>query len=312
MKILPEDLIKKNPFVLAPMDDVTDIAFRELCEKLGASYTISELTSVEALIRDKIYLERISRGNLKVNCVQLFGSNPDSFIEAIKKIEDDVDIIDINFGCPSPSVNSNNSGAILLEDPKNIGKILDKIVKYTNLPVTAKIRLGYKKITYLEVAKEIENCGVNLITVHGRTAEQKYSGKANWEAIKEIKEKLKIPVIGNGDITNEEDIDKYLGEYSSGLMIGRAAIGNPDIFNKFNYYNKTGNKLFIENLKERKKELFLDYIKLLEKYQFKNINLKIQKQAMWFTKGIKNSKDLRFKLSKINEISEIKDIIKKF
>lgn len=311
-KINPKQLIKKNPFLLAPMDDVTDIAFRSLCEKKGVAYTISELTSVEALNRDKVLESRYQKGDLKVNCVQIFGSNPKSFIESAKKLENIADIIDVNFGCPSPSVNANNSGAILLKDPKNVGIIIEKLVKNTNIPITAKIRLGYKNTTYMQVAKEIEDAGAQVLAVHGRTAEQKYSGNANWNAIKEIYEKSNIPIIGNGDIKNEEDIDRYLNSHATGLMIGRAAIGNPDIFDKFNYYYKNKKKLEIKNIKEEKKKVFLEYITLLKKYEMQNLALKIQRQAMWFVKGISGARELRQKLMKTKQIDEIINIIKEF
>ena len=311
-KIDLKELIKKNPFILAPMDDVTDIAFRELCEEYGSCYTITELTSVEALIRDKVFKSRYEKGNLNLNCVQIFGSNPESFIKAAKKLEGIADIIDVNFGCPSPSVNANNSGAILLNDPKNVGKIIKTLVENTSIPITAKIRLGYKNTTYLEVAKEIEKAGASLIAVHARTAEQKYSGKANWDAIKEIYENLTIPVIGNGDICSEEDIDKYLGTHCDALMIGRCAIGNPTIFKRFNYYYKNKKKLEITNLKQEKKEAFLKYIEKLQKTNQPKLELKIQKQAMWFLKGIGGAKELRKKIMQTKDINKIIQVIKKF
>ncbi len=311
-KINPQKLIKKNPFILAPMDDVTDLPFRELCEKKGSCYTISELTSVDALIRDKVYPSRYEKGNLKINCIQLFGHNPDTFIQSAKKLEGIADIIDVNFGCPSPSVNSNNSGAILLKDPKNVGKIIEKLVKHSSQPITAKIRLGYKSSTYKEVAKEIEDAGAQLIAVHGRTAQQKYSGLANWDAIKEIYENSNIPIIGNGDIKSTTDIDNYLKSHCDALMIGRAAIGNPLIFEEFSHYFKTGKKLEIQNIKEKRKELFLEYIEILEKYETPKIEMKIQKQAMWFFKGINGVKELRSKIQKTKDIEKILKIIDEF
>lgn len=312
MKSLPQKLIQKNPFLLAPMDAVTDLPFRELCEKLGASYTTSELTSIDALIRNKVNPTRYKKGNLKTNCVQLFGKNPDTFIEAAKKIENETDIIDVNFGCPSNTVTKNNAGAMLLKDPKNVGKIIEKLVKNTTLPITAKIRLGYQKTTYLKIAKEIEDAGAELITVHGRTAKQKYSGTANWDAIKELHEKLKIPVIGNGDIKQVEDIKKYLNSHCSALMIGRAAIGNPIIFKQFNHYHKTRKKLELDK-KTTQKKLFLQYIKKLKNIEPEQKNqIKIMHQAMWFFKGIEGAKELRIKLHKLKNINKIIEEIKKF
>ena len=306
------EIIKSNKIILAPMDNITDLAYRELCEEYGAGYTTSELISVEALIRDKVPFSRFKKGKLKINCVQLFGSNPESFKIAANKLEGIVDIIDVNFGCPSPSVNANNSGAILLNDPKNVGKIIKTLVNNTKIPITAKIRLGYKNKTYLEVAKEIENAGASLITVHGRTAEQKYSGKANWEAIKEIHDNLSIPVIGNGDICTEKDIDKYLEKYCDGLMIGRCAIGNPLIFKKFNYYLKNKKELRIENIKAEKKKAFLKYIEKLKIVEQPKLNLKIQRQAFWFMKGINGVKELRKKLMQEKNIEKILKLVDEF
>jgi len=313
-KINLKKIIKTNPFILAPMDAVTDISFREICEEKGSAYTTTELSNIDAIIRDKTLKSRYKRGNLKINSVQLFGNDPEKFILAAKKIDSEADIIDVNFGCPSASVTGNDSGSALLKDPKNVGKIIEKLVKNINKPITAKIRLGYSKQTYNQIAKEIEDAGADLIAVHGRTAKQKYSGLANWDAIKEIYEKSKIPLIGNGDIKVEEDIDKYLNSHCEGLMIGRAAIGNPNIFEKFNHYNKTGKKLEIDEnkIKQIQKELFSKYINKLQKETFHNINIKIQRQAMWFFRGIIGVKELRGKISKTKNINEILKIVKEF
>jgi len=304
-----KQLLKQNPFILAPMDDVTDIGFRELCENYDCLYSVSELNSIEAIIRDKTLKSRFEKGNLKINCIQLFGQNIESFVKAAKKIEKYADIIDLNFGCPSPNVTNQKSGAFLLDDIENIGKIVKSVVNAVNIPVTAKIRLGYKNKTYLNVAKEIEKAGASLIVVHGRTAKQKYSGIADWEAIKKVHEHLKIPVIGNGDIKTEQDIDKYLGSHCSGLMIGRAAIGNPLIFKKFYYYYKNKKILEIPKTIQSQKKIFFEYIEKLDKYDFYNLNLKIQRQAMWFFKGINGVKQLREKLGKTKSYKEVLKII---
>ncbi len=313
-KINFKKILKKNPFVLAPMDDVTDIAFRELCQEEGASYSTSELSSVEALIRGKIFKTRYEKGNLKLNSVQLFGSNPESFVKAADLVADDADVIDVNFGCPSACVTGNMSGSILLKDPKNVALIIEKLVKNIDKPISAKIRLGYEKCTYLQVAKEIEDSGASLIAVHGRTAKQKYSGLANWDAIAEIYNNSKIPIVGNGDIKCVNQIDKYLNSNCDALMIGRAAIGNPKIFKDFNYYKKFGKNEFLDEFKrkELQKDYFQRYLLKLDGRDFYNLNLKVQRQAMWFFKGFENVSNLRFNLSKTKNIDEIKNIIKNF
>ncbi|MFW6285603.1 MAG: tRNA dihydrouridine synthase [Nanoarchaeota archaeon] len=304
--------IKKNPFILAPMDNVTDIGFRQLCEKHHASYTCSELTSVEALIREKVPKYRYQRGNLKINCVQLFGSNYKNFSKALDIIDDQTDIIDVNFGCPSTTLHKNNSGAILLKDPQNVSKIIQNLVDHTNKPVTAKIRLGYNKTNYLEVAKQIEDAGANLITLHARTAKQRYSGKANWDAIKKLYKTSNIPIVGNGDIKDENDIDKYLNKYSDALMLGRSAIGNPIIFKRFYNYYKTGQKLKIKDIKENQKKLFIQYLKEIENKQFYKKDIKIASQAMWFMKGIKGAKELRINIMQIKDSQKIINQIHNF
>ncbi len=303
--------ITNNPFLLAPMDNVTDICFREICAIEGASYSTTELISVEALIRDKVPKYRYERGQLKVNCVQLFGSKPESFILAIDKIKDEADIIDVNFGCPSSSVMNNDSGAALLKDPKNVYDIIYALTSNTKIPITAKIRLGYKKTSYVEIAKQIQKAGAQLITVHGRTASQRYSGVANWDAIKEVYDSLDILVVGNGDIRDEEQIDKYLGIYCDALMIGRASIGDPHIFRRFNYYFKNKKKIEYDKKTEQKR-LFEDYIKKVDKIDFYKKDFKIKQQAMWFTKGISGSKELRNELSTIREPKHIIEIVRKF
>ena len=306
--------LKEKPFILAPMDDVTDIAFRELCEEKGASYSTTELTSIDALVRDKVYKSRYERGNLKINSVQLFGSKPDVFVKATKIVINEADIIDINFGCPSPTVTRNDGGSALLKDPKNVSEIISKLVKHINKPITAKIRLGYTKMDYLSIAKEIEDAGASLIAVHGRTAKQKYSGSANWDAIKEVYEISNIPIVGNGDIKTEDDIDKYLNSHSSGLMIGRAAIGNPHIFERFEYYYKTGKKLEFnkEEYKEKQKEMFKLYLKKLETREFYAVNVKISRQAMWFMKGIEGARELRTKIAQEKDIEKVLNVIDEF
>lgn len=312
-KVSPAKLLKSNPFVLAPMDDVTDIAFRKICEDMGASYSISELTSVDALVRDKVTLARYQRGNLKTSGIQLFGNNPDTFCEAADFVSDNADFIDVNFGCPSATVTGNDAGSMLLKDPKNVGEIVSKLVKHLDKPVTAKIRLGYSKMTYLDVAKEVEDAGAEVLAVHGRTAKQKYTGVANWDAISEIYNGVDIPLIGNGDVRTEDDIDNYLGSHCDALMIGRAAIGNPLIFEQFKHYHKTGEKLEYEDLKQRRKELFMDYLEELDKFEPYNPGLKIKRQSMWFFKGVEGVKHIRREINEGKKtIPEVLDIVKRF
>lgn len=312
MKISPVDLIKKTPFVLAPMDDVTDVCFRKLCEENGCAYSTTELTSIEALIRDKVHPSRYEKKDLKINCIQLFGNNPKSFVKAAKKVYDQADFFDVNFGCPSATVTGNDCGSMLLKDPKNVYEIISSLVKEIDKPITAKIRLGYEKMNHIEIAKEIERAGATLITVHGRTAKQKYSGRANWDAIKEIYENINIPLIGNGDISSEDDIDKYLGSHCNALMIGRAAIGNPTIFKKFNHYLKNKEKLEIKDPKSEQKKQFIKYIDKIEKTNQYNKDIKIKRQSAWFLKGLVGAREFRGKIQQIKDPKEIIKLVKEF
>ena len=231
--------LKEKPFMLAPMDEVTDIGFRKLCEDFGSSWTTTELTNVKAIIRDGVSKSRYEKSILKTNVIQLFGREPEDFLEAAKKVQSEADWFDINFGCPSTKVCGANCGSFLLKDPKNVYDIVKILVDNIDKPITAKIRLGYDKSNSLEIAKEVERAGASSIAIHGRTAKQKYSGEANWDEIKKIYRELKIPVIGNGDIKEIKQIDKYLNKYCDGIMIGRYAIGNPLIFKEFlEYYKK--------------------------------------------------------------------------
>ena len=324
--VSPSKLLKKTPFILAPMDEVTDIGFRTLCEEVGSSYTTTELTSVDALVRDCVNPSRYHRENVKVNSIQLFGHSPQTFVDAAHKVLDQADIIDINFGCPSARVTGNESGSMLLKDPKNVRAIVEKLVKEVDRPITAKIRLGYQKTTYLDVAKEVEDCGAEVLAVHGRTAKQKYTGQANWDAIQEIYEKTDVFLVGNGDITSTSHIDSYLGTHADALMIGRGAIGNPGIFKEFNDYLGSKEKYLKKKeevmeldreerdliRKKEQKEYFLRYLQHLKGITLSRETYRIQHQAMYFFKGISGVKELRGKLMQAKTIDEIITLVENF
>ncbi|MCH8519456.1 MAG: tRNA-dihydrouridine synthase family protein [Nanoarchaeota archaeon] len=323
---IPSKVLKQTPFLLAPMDEVTDIGFRTLCEEEGSAYGTTELTSVDALVRDRVMESRYKKENLKINSIQLFGHNPQTFVDAAKKVKHEADFIDINFGCPSACVNSNDSGAILLKDPKNVRSIVEKLVKEVDRPITAKIRLGYEKTTYLDVAREVEEAGASMLAVHGRTAKQKYSGKANWDAIQEIYDKTDIFLCGNGDITKPEQIDEYMGSHCDALMIGRGAIGNPKIFKDFLEYKNNKNQFLKkqEELKElsrekrdeikkrEQKEYFLRYLHHLKHITLQREVYRIQHQAMYFFKGISGVKELRQQLMQVKTIDEVIKLVEEF
>ncbi len=283
-------LLKNNPFVLAPMLGVTDVPFRLLCEKYSASFTFSEMISADAIVRG---LPVPSKKGLDI--VQLFGNTKSPFRDAISLL--DCSGIDINLGCPSPRTLSFSAGCSLLKSPSRLSCIFEKITD-CSLPISAKIRLGYSKANYLKVAKILEDCGVSLLTLHGRLCTQGYSGKADWYSVSKLSSSLEIPVIGNGDITSVSQIS-FLDK-CSGLMIGRAAIGNPQIFSEF--YSFWAKKEFH---KKTKRELFSEYLSFSPKKDF----LQIRQQALFFTKGEKGSKSLRSRLSSAQNINEIQNLL---
>jgi len=303
----------KNKLILAPMHDVTNIAFRLMCKKYGASLVSTELLSANALSRkNKAVMElAITDKKEKPNVIQLFGQNTENLVKAAKIVEKDFDIIDFNIGCPSKRIMQQGSGAALLKRKNKICEIVRGVSSNIKKPLTVKIRKGFENnINAVEIAKLCEKNGASAITIHARTVEQGYSGKADWDIIKEIKEKVKIPVIGNGDVWNGQDASQMLEQTGCDyVMIARAAIGNPFIFKQINQYLETGKT--IEQTKEEKIKDYFKYIKLAKKYKIFSL-----KDAKWkaqeFTKGLKGSSKLRRNLNSVKSWEETERIMKKF
>jgi len=297
--------------ILSPMEGVTDVAFRELCKKYGAGLTYTEFTSGTALVRgSKKSLEKIRTSELeKPVAVQLFGKNFEDVVQAAKLVENDFDIIDINCGCPAWKVIKSGAGSEMLKNPKGIQELVKLLVKNTNKPITVKLRLGIDEnsINVIEVAKLCEKAGASAIAIHGRTQKQGYSGKANWEIIKKVKESVSIPVIGNGDVFTPEDFKKRLEESKVDyILIARGALGNPYIFKQINDYLEKGTY----NKAPDKIKLFFEYLELAKKY---NISFaQIKNHAVSFTKGLQGGAELRQKINQCKTIQEIKDILNAF
>jgi len=301
----------KNPFVLAPLANYSDLAFRLLCRKHKASLAYTEQVSAIALLKaNRKTLNLIKTcGEDKPVSLQLSGRDKNILLEVIKKHEKYYDYIDLNFGCPSRRIVNCGYGAALLKEKDYIKGLLEYLSSNMKKPLTIKMRSGFKKNESLELVKIMEKY-VNAIAIHARTREQGYAGKADWNVIKEIKEKASVPIIGNGDVNSPEKAVEMLEHTKCDyVMIGRAAMGNPFIFEQCNdYYNKGEYKEY--SLEEKKKEFF-DYYKLLKKYDLLNFGL-FKGQTLEFFKGYRGSKEIKSKIVISNDTESIIKIIKEF
>ncbi|MBS3100059.1 tRNA dihydrouridine synthase DusB [Candidatus Pacearchaeota archaeon] len=296
----------KSKAILSPMAGVTDVAFRVLCRKYGAGLTYTEFVSSAGLARkNKKSIEMLKTDKTeKPTAVQIFGNNTDELIKSAKFLEKKFDIIDINCGCPAWKVIKIGAGSELLKSPQKIYEIVKKLSSVVKVPVSVKIRKGIdeKNINAVEVAKIAEKAGASAITIHGRTQKQGFSGKADWEIIQEVKKAVKIPVIGNGDVFTPEDFKKCLEESGVDyIMIARGAIGNPYLFRQIKDYLKKGKYEKSPN----KKQLFLEYLKLAEKHKISFSQIK--RQAVYFTKGMRNGAELRRKINTCKNAGELKN-----
>jgi nifR3 family TIM-barrel protein len=227
----------KSKVLLAPMADITNLAFRIMCKDYGAGLVSTELLSANALAKKNKLVLKLAKTDKKERPVvaQLFSDNIDNFVKSAKILQKDFDIIDLNFGCPAKRITEQGSGSALLKDPKKIGEIVKAVCENVGVPVTVKIRIGTnkKRINAVEVAKICESNGASAVIIHGRTVDQGYSGKVDLEIIKKVKQAVKIPVIGNGNITDGASAKKMLEETGCDyVMIGRASIGNPFILRR--------------------------------------------------------------------------------
>ncbi|MBI2140745.1 tRNA dihydrouridine synthase DusB [Candidatus Woesearchaeota archaeon] len=295
---------------LSPMAGVTDVAFRSLAKSYGAGMTYTEFLSSAAIVRRSRATEGMLKtaSNEKPVAVQLFGSSEDEIVEAAKLVQGKFDIIDINCGCPAWKVIRTGAGSAMLKKPEEIGKFVSRIASSVSRPVTVKIRSGIdaKHINAVEVAKIIEDAGASAVAVHGRTQEQGYSGFADWEIIKKVKESVNIPVIGNGDVFTPEQFKERLE--SSGvdaIMLARGAMGNPFVFRQIKDFLDTGKYSMKKGI-----EQFFEYLKLAEKFSIDVETIKAH--AMSFSKGLKNGAALRNSLGRCQSEGEIKEKIESF
>lgn len=298
---------------LAPMANVTNMPFRLMCRKYGASMTYSEMISSDAVVYEsaKAFERGLSCEEERPFGIQIFGNSPSIVSRAALAIEETYhpDLIDLNFGCPAHLLVKDGFGSALLQSPELIYEIVRELCETISTPVTAKIRVLEDMERTLHVARLIEKAGACAITVHGRTRLQQYTGKANHEYAKRIKEELAIPVIANGDIVDEASASSVL-EYTGcdGIMIGRAAMGNPFLFRRISHYLETGELLEYDECLQRIADLET-YMRSLQYYGITHtVNLKAH--AQWFTKGIRGGKHIRTRIAEAKDIDGIIDSVK--
>lgn len=291
----------KNPLVLAPMEEVSSLAFRLLCRQYGASMAYTEQTSSLALLNgNEATLQRINTNkDDKPVGLQLFGRNETTLVEVAERYGKPFDVIDLNFGCPSKNIVSQGYGSALLKEKEKVREIISYMVTSLDQPVTVKMRSGFKKVEAVELVKVMEKAGVCAITIHARTQAQGYSGKADWSIIKQVKDAVSVPIIGNGDVRNGEDALHML-DVADYVMIGRAARDNPMVFRQVLHYFKTGELLeFSIN----------DRLRVFREYSQLEPNFKLLKlRAVDWTKGLVGGGKLREELQKTKTLEKVKEL----
>lgn len=297
------------------MAGVTDLPFRLLCREQGAGLLCMEMVSAKAIY----YNNRNTESLLEIHpdekpvSLQFFGSDPKIMSEMAKRIEErPFAILDINMGCPVPKVVKNGEGSALMKNPKLVYEIVSAIVKAISKPVTVKIRKGFDDdhVNAVEIAKIIEEAGAAAVAVHGRTREQYYSGKADWDIIRQVKEAVSIPVIGNGDVTSPQNADELVKQTGcDGIMIARGAQGNPWIFSEMIHWEETG-ELPPRPDKDEVREMMLRHARLQLEYkgEFSGIR-EMRKHVAWYTKGLKGAARLREKVNALESLEELENLL---
>ncbi len=304
-----------NNLILAPMAGVTDLPFRLLCKEQGAGLLCMEMVSAKAILYKNRNTESLLEIDPRENPVslQLFGSDPEIISTIAHQIEErPFDILDLNMGCPVPKIVNNGEGSALMKNPKLAGEIIRRTVRAIDKPVTVKIRKGFddEHINAVEMAKIAEDAGAAAVAVHGRTREQFYSGRADWDIIRQVKEAVSIPVIGNGDLLTAEDViamEEQTG--CDGFMIARGAQGNPWIFRQILHYFETGEHLAKPTLEEVT-QMILRHARMMLEFKGEYIGIReIRKHAAWYTAGYPNSARLRVAINNVESFEALEELL---
>ena len=300
-----------NNLILAPMAGVTDLPFRLLCKEQGAGLLCMEMISAKAILYKNKNTEELMSIDSRENPVslQLFGSDPDIMAGIARQIEDrPFDILDINMGCPVPKIVNNGEGSALMKNQRLAGEIIRKCVDAIKKPVTVKIRKGFDDdhVNAVEMAKIAEDAGAAAVAVHGRTRQQYYSGKADWDIIRQVKEAVSIPVIGNGDLLCAEDVIAMQEQTGcDGFMIARGAQGNPWIFQQILHYFETG-EIMAKPSFEEVRDMILRHAQMMIDFKGEYIGIReIRKHAAWYTAGYKNSSKLRVAINAVDNLEDL-------
>lgn len=304
-----------NRYILGPMAGVTDLPFRVLCKEQGAGLLCMEMVSAKAIL----YNNKNTESLLEIHpdeqpvSLQFFGSDPKIMSEMAKRVEErPFDIMDINMGCPVPKVVRNGEGSALMKNQKLVYEIVSAMVKAIDKPVTVKIRKGFDDscINAVEIAKIIEEAGAAAVAVHGRTREQYYSGQADWDIIRQVKEAVSIPVIGNGDVTSPQKAEELVKQTGcDGIMIARGAQGNPWIFSEMITYEETGVLPERPSLEEIR-DMMLRHARLQLKYKGEFIGIReMRKHVAWYTKGLHGAARLRDQINQVESYAELENLL---